>query len=63
MSDITGVLPTSQGGTGITRVEDDELLVGSLEGNLQVRRFVSHIEETDRNVFATTGAIIDYVTN
>ena len=63
MSDITGVLSTSQGGTGITRVEDDELLVGSLEGNLQVRRFVSHIEETDRNVFATTGAIIDYVTD
>lgn len=61
ISDITGVLPTSQGGTGITRVEDDELLIGSLSGDLQVRRFVTHIEEDQRNLFATTGAIIDYV--
>ena len=61
MSDISGVLSTEQGGTGVSRVEDDELLVGSMDGTLQVRRFVTHIESDDRNVFVTAGAVIDYV--
>ena len=62
-SDLSGVLSTEQGGTGITRVEDDELLVGSVDGSLQVRRFVNTIESDDRTSFVTAGAVIDYVLN
>ena len=60
-ADISGVFDTSQGGTGITRVEDDELLVGSTSGNLQVRRFSTTIDEYERGNFVTAGAVIDYV--
>ena len=61
IGDLTGVLSTEHGGTGLTRVEDDELLIGSADGTIQPRQFVTHIEEDDRSVFATAGAIIDYV--
>lgn len=59
--DITaGTLPTERGGTGITFVDEDELLVGSLEGNLTKKKFVTEIVN-QRNAFATVGAIKDYV--
>ena len=42
--DITsGVLPTERGGTGISFVDEDELLVGSLEGTLIKKKFVTEI--------------------
>lgn len=59
-SDITGVIPTSQGGTGLTYVEDDEVLVGDRNGNITTRHFVTEIDE-NRAAFATVGAIKDYV--
>ena len=61
-SDIaSGVFNTEQGGTGLTQVEEDEVLVGSLNGTITTKTFVTTIEPTDRNSFATVGAIIDYV--
>lgn len=61
-SDITsGVFNTSQGGTGLSRVEEGELLVGSNAGNITTKTFVTEIDPTDRASLVTAGAIIDYV--
>lgn len=61
-ADITsGVFETSQGGTGLTRVLEDEVLTGSLDGTITTRTFVTEIAPDSRNSFATVGAIIDYV--
>lgn len=61
-SDITsGVLSTIRGGTGLNYVDEDEILVGSDSGNITVKKFVTEIEGSARNTFATTGAIKDYV--
>lgn len=61
-SDITsGIFNTSQGGTGLSSVQDDEVLIGSESGNITTKRFVTSIETIDRNTFATSGAIIDYI--
>ena len=60
-NDITsGIFPTSRGGTGLTFVEDDEVLIGSESGEITVRKFVTEIDN-NRNAFATVGAIKDYV--
>ena len=61
-SDITsGVFSTSQGGTGLSTVQDDEVLIGSESGNITTKRFVTFLDPSDRNTFATSGAIIDYI--
>ena len=61
-SDITdGILSTEHGGTGLARVENDEILVGSNTGDITTRIFVTEIDDTSRDAFATVGAIIDYV--
>ena len=61
MSNITeGVLSTTHGGTGLNEVAEDQVLIGSLEGNITTKTFVTEIEN-NRNAFATVGAIIDYV--
>lgn len=63
-ADITsGVFKTEQGGTGLTSVRDDEVLIGSEEGDITTKRFVTTLESSDRNTFATSGAIIDYINN
>ena len=60
-SDITsGILSTARGGTGLNAVDEDEVLVGSIEGNIIKKKFVTEITNI-RNVFATVGAIKDYV--
>ena len=60
-NDITsGVFNTTQGGTGLSRVEEDEVLIGDMNGNITVKKFVTEIG-TERNTFATTGAIKDYI--
>ena len=60
-SDITsGVLSTERGGTGLTSVDEDEVLIGSMDGSISKKKFVTEIENA-RNVFATVGAIKDYV--
>lgn len=60
--DITsGVFQTSQGGTGLTRVEEDEVLIGSQDGTITTRTFVTYLDPSDRNSFATSGAIMDYI--
>ena len=62
-TDITaGTLSTVRGGTGLSRVEDDEVLIGSMSGNITTKTFVTEIDVSSRNSFATVGAIIDYVT-
>lgn len=61
MSDLSGTLPTSQGGTGLTQVAEDEVLIGSANGNITTRKFATYIDDAQRNQFVTTGAIIDYV--
>lgn len=61
-ADITsGVFQTSQGGTGLTRVEEDEVLIGSQDGTITTRTFVTYLDPSDRNSFATSGAIMDYI--
>lgn len=61
-SDITtGVLGSAQGGTGLTYVDSDKVLVGSNDGTVTTKTFVTEIDPTDRASFATAGAIIDYV--
>ena len=57
----SGVLSVEHGGTGLTRVEEDEVLIGTVDGGITKKRFVTEIEN-ERNVFATVGAIKDYVT-
>ena len=60
-SDIQGgVLPTEYGGIGLTRVEDDEVLIGSINGTVTTKKFITEMDGT-RNAFATAGAIKDYV--
>ena len=61
-SDITsGTLETAHGGTGLSFVDEDEILIGSEEGTITTKKFVTEIEGNVRNTFATTGAIKDYV--
>lgn len=63
-SDITsGVFNTAQGGTGLSRVEEGEVLVGSNAGNITTKTFVTEIDPSDRASLVTAGAIIDYVRN
>lgn len=60
-ADITsGILGTERGGTGLNYVEDDEVLVGSANGQIIKKKFVTEIDE-NRAAFATVGAIKDYV--
>lgn len=60
-ADITsGTLPTARGGTGLTYVEENEVLVGDRNGNITTRQFVTMIDD-NRAAFATVGAIKDYV--
>ena len=56
----SGILSPEHGGTGLTRVEDDEVLIGGINGTITTKPFVTAIDN-NRNTFATTGAIIDYV--
>ena len=61
-ADITsGTLTTIRGGTGLSFVDEDEVLIGSEEGAITTKKFVTEIEGNVRNTFATTGAIKDYV--
>jgi len=61
-SDITsGVFTTARGGTGLSRVESDEILTGSATGEITTRTFVTEIDSNSRNSLATVGAIIDYI--
>ena len=57
----SGVLPTEHGGTGLSRVEEDQVLIGSYGGNITTKTFVTTIDVEERNAFATVGAIIDYI--
>lgn len=62
-SDITtGTLQTSQGGIGLTRVESDELLGGSTNGNITVKTISSNINTGNNTDIPTSGAVISYVT-
>lgn len=61
-SDITqGVFQTSQGGTGLDYVAEDQVLIGGTDGAITTKTFVTEIDDTNRNTFATVGAIIDYI--
>ena len=57
----TGVLSSLHGGTGLTGVNEDEVLIGSLDGSITTKNFITTIEN-NRDTFPTTGAVIDYVT-
>ena len=61
-SDITsGTLSVERGGTGLTRVEDDEVLVGTDDGTITTKKFVTEMDGSPRSAFATVGAIRDFV--
>ena len=61
VEDITsGILPIERGGLGLNYVDGDELLIGSDDGSLRKRKFVTEFDN-DRNAFATVGAIKDYI--
>ena len=62
-SDITtGVFTTTQGGTGFTEVNLNEILVGSTNGQLQKTNISTKItEEESSNNIPTTGAVISYI--
>lgn len=62
-SDITtGVFTTTQGGTGFTEVNLNEILVGSANGQLQKTNISTKItEEESSNNIPTTGAVISYI--
>ena len=62
-SDITtGVFTTTQGGTGFTEVNLNEILVGSENGQLQKTNISTKItEEESSNNIPTTGAVISYI--
>ena len=62
-SDITeGVFTTAQGGTGLSRLDEGEIMVGSQSGAITTKTFVTTFDGANRAEFATVGAIIDYVT-
>ena len=62
-SDITsGTLSTAQGGTGLSRVEADEILVGSNSGNITVKTISSNLTNGNNGDIPTSGAVISYVT-
>ena len=61
-SDIsTGTLSTSQGGTGFSRVDANEILVGSSSGQLQKTNLVTTINTEETTNIPTTGAVVSYV--
>ena len=57
----TGTLGVEHGGTGLTRVEDDEVLVGTDDGTITTKKFVTEMEGSPRSAFATVGAIRDFI--
>lgn len=61
-SDITtGVLSVERGGTGITHLEDDDVLIGTEDGTITTKKFVTDMDGASRAAFATVGAIKDFV--
>lgn len=56
----TGILSTEHGGTGFNYIDEDEVLVGSLDGTISKKKFVTSLDNS-RDAFATVGAIKDYV--
>ena len=60
---VSGTLKTSQGGTGLTYVESDELLSGSNNGNITTKTISSNLSQANNNDIPTAGAVISYVTN
>ena len=61
-NDITsGILSTEHGGTGLSQVEDDEVLVGTSGGSITTKKFVTDLDGAPRSAFATVGAIKDFV--
>ena len=59
----SGILPTEYGGTGLDTVGANQVLVGSTRGSITTKQFVTQIDNqlNSTDVFATVGAIKDYV--
>lgn len=63
-SDITsGTLSTSQGGTGLTKVEPDEVLVGDNNGNITTKLVSNNLTNANSGDLPTAGAVVNYVNN
>lgn len=63
-ADITsGVFSTAQGGTGLTSVDADELLGGSINGDITKKTIATNLNNASNSDIPTSGAVISYVTN
>lgn len=62
-SDIaSGILPVEFGGTGISEISNNEVLVGNNRGTFSTKPIVTRFIEGETTDLATIGAITDYVT-
>ena len=61
MNRIEGLLPVSQGGTGLKRLEPDEVLIGNGINAVKTKPVINVIE--DNSNLVTAHAVVSYVTN
>lgn len=57
----SGVLNTAHGGTGLSYVADDEVLIGSITGEITTMHFTNVIDNESLNALVTAGAVQNYV--
>ena len=63
-NDITeGTLPVARGGTGVSAIEYNEVLVGGARGEFVKKQITSTIDPNETGEIPTTGALVNYVTN
>ena len=53
----SGVLNTAHGGTGLSYVADDEVLIGSITGEITTMHFTNVIDNESLNALVTAGAV------
>lgn len=63
-SDITsGILPVEFGGTGMSEIPNNEVLIGNNRGTLSTKAVVTRFADGENTDLATIGAITNYVTS
>lgn len=63
-NDITeGTLPVARGGTGVSSIEYNEILVGGARGDFVKKQVANNIDPNETGEIPTTGALVNYVNN
>ena len=61
-SDISGIFPVSQGGTGAISLTENSVLIGNGTNAILTKPLVTVIESDSTNSIPTAGAVVHYVT-